>query len=285
MFDTPKTINPLDRKAFWLSSYPKSGNTWVRMFLNSYITGFPVNLNSAYQFVSGDFKPEIFQMMVPRALSTLTLKEQMYYYPAVIMNVLNTCNTTYTCIKTHHAKVKVDDFPLIPSSLTEKAIYIIRDPRDVVSSLADHFGLSLEDAVAFMNNPQQGAEQPGTGLTHLLLTWSLHVESWTKKNTDVPFFPVKYEELIGNPRKTFQNIITAFDFELDEERFDFALEQSKFKNLQKVEAEGGFREKSEHSKKFFREGKAGNWKKVLPRNIAKEVERNHKDVMQEFGYL
>jgi len=283
--DSPVFVNPLDRKIFWLASYPKSGNTWVRMFLNAYITGFPVNLNSAYQFVSGDFRPELFQMMVTRPINQLTIKEQYYFYPGLLLNILGMSNTLYVCLKTHHAKVKVDEIPLIPVELTEKAIYVMRDPRDIVPSLADHFGLTLDKAIDFLGNEQQGAEQKGTGLTHLLLSWRLHVKSWASKPSPIETIIIKYEELLGNPRGTFEKIIAAFNFEMDEARFDFALEQTKFKNLQKMEQEGTFREKSSESKKFFREGKAGNWKNVLSRGQAKRIESEHREEMKTFGYL
>ena len=106
-------LNPLDRRIYWIASYPKSGNTWVRMFLNSYLTGFPPDINTAFQCIRSDLHPGTFQLTCGRAIESLTITEQFIYYPAVLLNLLHTANAKDIYLKTHHAKVNVDKTTLI----------------------------------------------------------------------------------------------------------------------------------------------------------------------------
>ena len=278
-------MNPLDRKIWWLASYPKSGNTWVRMFLNAYVTGFPIDINSAFQYVMGDIYPEGLQMICPRDIKTLTTKEQYMYHNAMLLNLLNMNPTKDVCLKTHNAKCRVEEIPTIPPSFSAGAVYIIRDPRDVVISLSHHFNIDIDASIAFMNNIKQAGEHVNTKLVHILLTWSLHVTTWTNKNEDVPTTVIKYEDLLENTEETFVKILKALSFnKINKEKLKFALEETKFEKLRAFEDKFGFREKA-NGDKFFRVGKAGQWKTKLTKKQIKQIEEDHKDVMEKFGYL
>src|SRR3546814_11984267 len=71
----------------------------------------------------------------------------------------------------------------------------------------------------------------------------------------------------------------------DEARIRRAVEFSSFKALQAQEAQSGFIEKSLHSRRFFRAGRAGGWREVLAPAQAAMMERNHTEQMRRFGYL
>jgi len=64
-------------KIKWIVSYPKSGNTWVRMFLNSYMMGGDLNLNSFHQVVWNDIQPGLMQQMSPIPLAKIDEEQQI----------------------------------------------------------------------------------------------------------------------------------------------------------------------------------------------------------------
>jgi len=70
MIDRPRGL-------FWLASYPKSGNTWVRLFLNAYYTGV-CNINLKFFANASDVKPAQYHAVahtdlkeLPRGVSLL----------------------------------------------------------------------------------------------------------------------------------------------------------------------------------------------------------------------
>ena len=273
-----------DRKIWWVASYPKSGNTWVRMFLNAYMSGFPLDLNTGFQYVYGDNLLTYFQSVACRSADNLTATEQVFYRPAVLMTHISMSMAKHIALKTHHAKVQVDGIPLFPPKISGGAIYIIRDPRDIALSFADHIGEPIAETIKSMNNVQYIAEHRVTKLMHVLTTWSLHVTTWTEKNKDIPVKIIRYEDMLADPEYEFERILEALGFEeINRDRFNFALEQTQFENLQTLEEKNGFRECGQ-GKKFFRIGKSGQWKTELTEKQIQQIEKDHGEVMEKFGY-
>lgn len=273
-----------ERKIWWIASYPKSGNTWVRMFLNAYISGFPLDLNTGFQYAMGDNNFGLFQTVASRPANNLTATEQVFMRPAVLMTALALSPAKHVCLKTHHAKVKVDDMPLIPPKLSAGGVYVIRDPRDIAISFADHLGDTIDDTIENMNKVQYVNEHRETKLIHILTTWSMHTTTWIEKNKDVPVKVVRYEDMLENTEYEFERILEALGFpKINRDRFNFALSETKFANLQKLEADGGFRETGQ-GEKFFRVGKAGQWKEILTAEQVAQIEADHGEAMEKFGY-
>lgn len=277
-------INAEERKIWWIASYPKSGNTWVRMFLNAYLTGFPLNINSGFQYAIGDNHPGLWQTTICRQVDQLTVAEQALIRPAVLFNALYFSAAKHVCLKTHHAKVKVEDIPLIPVKFSAGGIYIIRDPRDVAISFADHLGDSIDDVINNMGCKQYINTHRISNLAHILTTWSIHVETWVHKNKDLPIKVTRYEDMLENTDYEFRRILEALGLsDINEERFKFALDQTKFENLQKLEDKHGFMEKGQ-GKRFFRVGKAGQWEDILTQEQIQRIQDNHGEMMEKYGY-
>src|SRR3546814_7570335 len=53
-------------------------------------------------------------------------------------------------MKTHSLLGKDHGYPTISVKATVGVIYIVRDPRDVVISAADHYGLTVDQAIEMM---------------------------------------------------------------------------------------------------------------------------------------
>lgn len=273
-----------ERQIWWLASYPKSGNTWIRMFLNAYLSGFPPDLNTGFQYATGDNHLGYFQCVASRPANNLTATEQAFMRPAVLMMHINMSAAKHVCIKTHHAKVQVDNIPLFPPKISAGGVYVIRDPRDVVISFADHLGESIDGTIDNMNEVQYVTEHKVSRLMHVLTTWSIHATTWVKKNKDIPIKVVRYEDMLDNPEYEFERILEAFGFaKINRDKFNFALEVTNFANLREMEDKEGFREKGQ-GEKFFRVGKSGQWKDVLTSEQVERIEADHGEVMEEYGY-
>lgn len=273
-----------ERKIWWIASYPKSGNTWVRMFLNAYLSGFPVDLNTGFQYALGDNNFGFYQTVACRPANNLTATEQVFYRPAVLMTAISLSAAKHVCLKTHHAKVQVDGIPLIPPKISAGGVYIIRDPRDIVISFADHLGEKIDTVIDYMNTLEFINEHRETKLAHILTTWSLHIKTWTEKNKDVNVKVIKYEDMLMNPEFEFKKILGSLGFtNINRNKFNFALQETKFNKLQKLEKETGFKEKGQ-GKKFFRVGKAGQWKTILTKQQVEKIEEHHGETMEKFDY-
>jgi hypothetical protein len=282
--ETGGAIQNVDRKIRWLASYPKSGNTWVRMFLEAYATKCEPDLNSAYRFVTSDLRSELFQMMMPRPVTELTLLEQFMYHAGAMLNLIKLSGIKDAYVKTHNAKAIVDGYQLIPPQISGKSIYIMRDPRDVVISMSEHFSKDIDESIKDLADTTRAGRTVAFGLHHMFMDWSSHVRSWGKENKNVPTLLIKYEDMLKKPVNAFRVILEQFDIEYEEQRFDFAFKETVFEKLQKKEGVTGFIEKA-GGDRFFRVGKAGQWKTVLSKSQIDQIESDHKEVMKTYGYL
>lgn len=188
-------------------------------------------------------------------------------------------------MKTHSYLGEEFGHPIISMKATYGAIYIIRDPRDVVISAADHFGKTLDGMIAMMADPFAAcAAMPGAIVHELQSSWSNHVESWTKWNHP-GILVVRYEDLLADPLDQFSRVARHFGISTDARRIRKAMEFSSFNQLQKLELAEGFVERSIHSERFFRAGRAGGWQDKLTAEQVKRIERDHAAQMKRFGYL
>lgn len=278
----PKPITD-DRPIWWLASYPKSGNTWVRAFLSSYLHGAE-DLNNL-QGVTADNQPYFHQSLAHRPLTELGTWDLVVVHNLALLHMLSVMRMSEPyLLKTHNANLSFGGTPLIPWPITKGAIYIARDPRDVAVSYSDHFGCSLDDAVTSLGKKQNRITQEN-GLFHILSDWSSHIKSWMEQKTFRTGL-LRYEDLLINPAQKFEGILKYLGVEkIDQARFDRALKFSSFDSLRKIEEKTGFQEVSKKSAgKFFREGKAGGWQKVLTEEQVARIEADHGDQMRELGY-
>ena len=270
----------LNPKIIWLASYPKSGSTWVRLWLNAFVTRMPLDVNTVWQFCMGDHHRQHFQNVCVRPVTELEDWELVYLRPAMLMSLLSLNNPIDACFKTHHANVRVEGIPLIPPKLTKRALYLVRDPRDVCCSYAAHVGKTIDETIDLMEHSGHTGEHRD-GTHDFIMNWSYHVETW-KQATLFPVTIIRYEDLFD--RQHWRNVLAGLgvaDFE--QANFDFAHEETKFEKLQNTESEKGFREASHHCK-FFRHGRVGKWKDILNDAQVARIEEEHGEMMEAMGY-
>lgn len=268
------------RKVVWLASYPKSGNTWVRMFLSAYRSGV-LDINNL-PFVGGDLQRVFYQSVASSPITEMTDTEVMLLRNAALLQMTEFYNWNPLVMKTHSINGLYDGTPMIPPALTAAAIYVVRDPRDVVMSYARHLGVMHKQAEKDMEHEGTRIVDSRSGLFHVLSSWSNHVRSWA--GADFPVALVRYEDLIEDPRRNFTAILQFLGIEIDKERFNNALRLTKLDNLRDQELKKGFVENPKEAKgRFF--GKGGSkWQVQLDKRISARIAEVHGEMMQECGY-
>lgn len=273
----------------WLASYPKSGNTWFRVFLTN-LRGNgkgPAHINELDSIPIASARG-IFDDVAGVESSDLTTEEIERLRPEIYEHIAANSDDTLF-MKVHDAYTYVDSAtPLFPEKVTLGSIYLIRNPLDVVVSFAHHSGWDYDTAISTMADENYAfcskAGRLHNQLRQRLLSWSGHVVSWV----EAPGFPVcvlRYEDMKQNPVETFEKAVRFSGLEFERKQILRALDLSRFDELQRQENVNGFREKGPHCKAFFRKGEIGSWREELSEKQVDRVINDHRMVMRRFGYL
>lgn len=269
----------------WLASYPKSGNTWTRIFLANYLMNGekPVPINQVHRFGMGDSITRMYQMVAGRQIDPSNHDETLALRDRVLAGIVaNKADVNF--VKTHNINAPAFGVELIPERFTRSAVYILRNPLDMLVSFARHYGLSHEEtANAIARSDHANAAERGT-VTQFLGSWSEHVQSWTGKKP-YPVLVLRYEDMLDAPRESFSRLLEHIGVPVEEARLDKAIRFSSFDELSKQEGESGFVESSPKNERFFARGKSGQWQTELDPKIVKQVKRDHRKVMKKYGYL
>lgn len=271
----------------WLASYPKSGNTWVRAFLATFLSDArePLDLKKMYEFTESESHFRHFAAVAGKPQDQLTAQDIDALRPQVQQHLAASIRRLRV-IKTHNARMVVNDNPLICSEYTKRAVYVVRNPLDVVDSYADHANLSIDKAIIEMNDRNQALGGVKSVIARQYLgSWSQHVTSWTQQS-EFPVLLLRYEDLHAAPRVWFQKLLEFLGVEVDEAQLTRAVELSSFDVLRECEATDGFAETSSvaRSGRFFRQGTSGRWPQVLSREQAAVVIAHHGSTMRSIGY-
>ena len=276
----------MKKSIVWMASYPKSGNTWMRIFLANYVTNAsePVSINQAHRIALGDSLTKMYQMVAGRPIDPENIEHMLQLRPHVLRGIVAN-NADINLVKTHNARVVARDVPLIPDELTRSAIYIMRNPLDMVLSYARHYGMSHEEAVYTVSHPDNANPPDAETVTQFMRSWSEHVRSWTTGKSAYPVLVLRYEDMLADPKTCFAKVVEHLGMPVDEARLDRAILFSSFKELSEQEKKQGFVEKSEESERFFAKGQKDQWKTDLEPRLVKQMKHAHRKVMKKHGYL
>lgn len=283
----------------WLASYPKSGNTWLRFFVISLLLKENNEVNLKHlegikQFPT-NFHFRDFNLSKP----DLGNLNKICKYWIAAQKIINADNKI-RFFKTHNALCKLDNNIFTNEENTLGTIHIVRDPRNVLSSVNNHFHhKSLEESKEFILDERKGIFNKSKikqnnvfTLPQVIGSWKSHYNSWKlmKKN----YLQVKYEDLIEKPELEFKRIASYLEpllkVRFTNENIAKAIELSSFDRLKKIEEQEGFFESVlnlETGKKetFFNLGPKNNWRKILDESISSKIYQEFKAEMLELNYL
>lgn len=272
----------------WISSYPKSGNTLVRAMISSLLSSHDGSI---------DFKclPLIPQYPMIKYFDEFkvnfdSIPELSKYWVASQKKIVKKNKIIF--FKTHHNLVVINGNPFTTVEVTLGSIYIVRDPRNVFTSVKNHFSYSNEKTLEMMLNENWDL-YPDQERTRVKLgSWKTHYNYWTKHNKNL--LVIKYEDLVHDLRKELEKIIDFLNklnpTNISSEKIDKCIETSTFENMKKLEKSGKFSENVANKNtgsnvNFFHLGKENKWQNLLNPEIRKTLEKEFKDEMLELGYL
>ena len=181
------------------------------------------------------------------------------------------------------------------------AIYIVRDPRNIVSSLATFLNISTTKSADYLiNGLQLGGNKNSNKKNEIIVTysgiWNSNFDSWKSFKFNDKYLLIKYEDLIINKENTLKKILKFIyklkniKLEIDESKLKNVIKSTSFESMQNLEKEKSFPESQinqETGKKipFFNLGPKNDWEKLLDFEIIKKLEKAFAKEMKELGYL
>ena len=274
----------------WIASYPKSGNTWVRSIISSYFFSKTGNFDfSLLKNISLYPSPKYFKNKIYNP------GEVSYFWEESQKKIIQQQKEIF--LKTHNALVAINNKNFTSEKTTLGAIYIVRDPRNILSSLKNHYDFKdYNETLEFMKNKKKyiwdlRRKNDFSGF-QFLGSWSDHYKSWTQ-NKNIKTLLVKYEDLEKDCYLTSHKLIKFILLlkgqkkMIDENKLFKSIETTKFDILRKKEIASGFDESiiiNDKKKSFFFQGPENKWQKNLPKEILLKAEREFKDDLNYFNY-
>ena len=273
----------------WLASYPKSGNTWIRLFLDSlFLTSDQFNINQNY----------IQQFPLRKHFDGITenINDQSEFAKKckIAQSKIN-LDKKIKIFKTHNALWNFNngEYSFTDEDNTLGVIYVVRDPRSIITSILNYFHKNnYENAIKFMlSDKVLGGGDDASGLPTIVGSWINHYKSWKKFKKN--YLLIRYEDLLEKPQEEFFKITNYLkniaNYNFDNEKIIKSIENCEFKNLSDQEDVYNFDGNSETNKKlnqkFFHLGPKNKWQDILTDEVRNKVELLFENEMKEIGYL
>ena len=277
----------------WIASYPKSGNNWLRSLLASY-----------YYSKNGEFDFKLLERIkqFPKVEDFIndpddypTLESTSKNWISKQTEINNDQKLKF--LKTHNAICNINGNSFTDAKNSLGGIYIVRDPRNIITSIANHYQININEALEFMNNERRYLYQK-IGTRYLafspLFSWSKHIESWTSCKL-FPVLVIRYEDLHSATFQTFQKVINFIKdiskthISFDREKAKRSINSCDFDKLKNLEKKEGFKEAMIKKDKsgtisFFNLGKDNDYRKLLNTKILEKINNIYKDKLFELNY-
>lgn len=268
----------------WLASFPKSGNTWLRVFIENLFrnSAEPVSINELGVVRYGDMMGPLYEKVAGKPLQEMSDAELHALREPLQKSWAQEPQTSI--VKTHNALAMHEDRPLIHLECTAGAAYVVRNVFDVTVSYADHYRLTLDDAVEAMTSELQTTRTTPVAVFQVLGTWTDHYRSWHAVENFNPL-TLRYEDMVKSPMKAFGSFMRYLGVPKSSERLKRAIKNSSFSVVSGQESKSGFRERVHQSQKFFRSGGVGGYRRILSEDHVKRLTERHYDLLLELGYV
>ena len=287
----------IKKHGYWyLASYPKSGNTWCRVFITELQRLSQKEENQQELDLNRDVETGAI------ASSRHWLDDQLG---------INTCDLNYSELdplrvragqtaylfaegerfhKVHDAFRSPDSKgrPVVCTSDCKGVVYIMRHPEDVAVSLSHFMSWEIPRCVDFLLDPSAslvaGEGHGGHQVRQFMGRWDRHVRSWVDQ-TNIPSLVIRYEDMLTNGNKTFIKLAEFLKLPSDAELINQALTNTSIDRLKKLEDKGGgFKEKPDRCDRFFRSGKSGEGAEELSIEQRLRLYGDLGEVMNRFLY-
>jgi len=273
----------------WLASFPKSGNTWFRIFLSNLAAGGdkPADINDLH--ARGGIASSRHEFEAATLLdSGLMSDDDIDRLRPRVYERIAAGTREQRWIKVHDAySLTLEGEPMLGRGAAYAAVYLVRDPRDVALSFSYHDNTTIDEAIRFMNAADSalcGARRGmASQLRQKLQDWSGHVRSWLDQ-TDVPVHVVRYEDIVADPVAAFGAALRFARRPATAEEIERAVRHASFAELRRQESEKGFAERVSRTAPFFRSGRVGGWREAMTSEQVRAIESRHGDTMAKFGY-
>jgi hypothetical protein len=250
---------------YWIASYPRSGNTWVRAFLTALIEKTDSVEHLTGELLAPWWATEIEKPNAETSeIETIRRNEQ-----AQVRLAGSAPGTTFR--KTHAGRFSAEGAHTISPTATIGAVYLLRDPRDVAMSFAAFLEQDVIHTIFSMNNPGFGYAEP-------VGSWSNNVESWVDRPDTLV---VRYEDLLVDPLACFSRIVEHVGLTADSSDVSRAVNAVSFERLKKRDQAVPLHK----DQVTVRSAKVGGWKGRLSPGYIEMIERAHAPTMRRFGYL
>ncbi len=285
--DNPKGI-------IWISSYPRSGNTWTRAFISSLLSVLRdpetdrLDINRIEEGGGVENAAALYPRFLGKPVFLASPAEIAAARPWVQAALVESASRPIY-LKTHLANATDHGAPLINMGVSLGAIHVVRNPLDVAVSYSHFTNSSIDATIERMATSGFGigkSRVDGHDRVRVVMgSWSENVSSWAG-SPHPAVLAVRYEDMVDSPDKTFGQIARHLQLKPSKKELQRAIELSSFQRLRAQEAESGFREKPESGgDRFFREGRAGQWRERLSEDQVAKVIAAHRPLMKRFGYL
>jgi len=280
---------------FWIASYPKSGNTWLRALLSSYFY-------SEEGIFNQDLLKNIDQFPEKRHFSDFN------YDPKIVTDTSKfwikaqekiNLNNELNFLKTHNILGSINNSNFTNKKNTIGAIYIVRDPRNVLTSLQNHYELSKDEALKFMLSEKKYIYDYHTKNDfsdfQFISSWEKNYKSWINQKI-LPVKLIRYEDLNVNTLDVLKEIIEFIQNTIQEKKgFNFlkaqnAVKSTNFENMKNMEKKSGFLESilsKNDTKKipFFHLGPKNDWKSIFDKSYQNKLNSIFENNLKELNYL
>ena len=244
---------------YWIASYPKSGNSWARAFLTSLITdGARTMSGKRPQIIPDENSGRFYKPFLKKPIDTASNAELALIRPQV-HRLLAQRTQNFLLLKTHSRLGMHGGTPTITPDVTAGAIYLLRNPLDVVITYSEERKRSIDDTIAVMNDSQRQATRLRDHAHETIGSWSDHVTSWTKPHDRI--LVVRHEDMLADPGAAFRSVVQFLKMDVSDGQLVGALADTQ-----------------------SNAGRSGQWRDILSEEQVSLIVRHNEPVMKRFGY-
>jgi len=275
----------------WLASYPKSGNTLLRSILSTYFYSSDGIYDFNYTYLIEQFptRKHFEKFGIDSTNEQLVFKNFIK-----VQEMINSENKKIKFLKTHSQYFHNGDFKFTNGQNSLCAIYIVRDPRNVVKSYAHHSGIDIQTMNEVIIDRERCTALTEKHCKNFIGSWGSNYNSWKILGKKVLI--IKYEDLILKKKTTLLKVFKFLDYfgfnssNIDMIKLNKVIKTTEFEKMKELEKKKTFIESQIHPETgkripFFNLGSKNDWRKDLDEEIRKNIEDTFEKEMKELGYL